>query len=410
MRAALLAALAVCAAEGTTMHYMSDTSSVYSYYSTPQEWDISCTAYDTIAFHVKSSVSGYTLKVSYTSLYYGYDQYVTCPYNGKLKLVYTPENSGSHLVRVSWTPRFTSAPTPYWYTPVPTPSPATMHYMSDSGSVDSYYSTPQEWSISCTPYSTVVVRVTRITAQARLSSGGSSLYSGSNYKTCSYSGKISLLYTPTDRYSHLLTFNWGSSTPSPYYGYTSVPTPSPGTVRYMSDSGSINAYYYNTQVWSITCRSYSTLYVTVTELSGTLTADTKTLYSGFDHYPVTCPYTGQLKLTYVPYSGTSHDLGVRWSPDAGDDSQSISPLLIALVATAGVLVLVGLTVAVYCGCSGKSADPNAYSSNVQVEGYADVVHTGGSGRLQDSYVPPAGQQSMSEMDEQLLPADSSPVM
>eukprot|EP01061_Rhynchopus_euleeides_P014231 TRINITY_DN2468_c0_g1_i8.p1 TRINITY_DN2468_c0_g1~~TRINITY_DN2468_c0_g1_i8.p1 ORF type:complete len:321 (+),score=79.76 TRINITY_DN2468_c0_g1_i8:49-963(+) len=298
MRAALLAALAVCAAEGTTMHYMSDTSSVYSYYSTPQEWDISCTAYDTIAFHVKSSVSGYTLKVSYTSLYYGYDQYVTCPYNGKLKLVYTPETSGSHLVSVSWYPRPTYAPT----------------------------------------------------------------------------------RTPP------------------------VPTPSPGTVRYMSDSGSINAYYYNTQVWSITCRSYSTLYVTVTELSGTLTADTKTLYSGFDHYPVTCPYTGQLKLTYVPYSGTSHDLGVRWSPDAGDDSQSISPLLIALVATAGVLVLVGLTVAVYCGCSGKSADPNAYSSNVQVEGYADVVHTGGFGALQDSSSPPVGQQPMCEMNEQLLPA------
>eukprot|EP01061_Rhynchopus_euleeides_P014230 TRINITY_DN2468_c0_g1_i6.p1 TRINITY_DN2468_c0_g1~~TRINITY_DN2468_c0_g1_i6.p1 ORF type:complete len:322 (+),score=77.57 TRINITY_DN2468_c0_g1_i6:49-966(+) len=305
MRAALLAALAVCAAEGTTMHYMSDTSSVYSYYSTPQEWDISCTAYDTIAFHVKSSVSGYTLKVSYTSLYYGYDQYVTCPYNGKLKLVYTPENSGSHLVRVSWTPRFTSAPTPYWYTPVPTPSPATMHYMSDSGSVDSYYSTPQEWSISCTPY--------------------------------------------------------------------------------------------------------STLYVTVTKYSGALLkADTMYLSEGL--WDVSCPYTGQVKLSYVPYSGPSEVLILKWSPDAGDDSQSISPLLIALVATAGVLVLVGLTVAVYCGCSGKSADPNAYSSNVQVEGYADVVHTGGFGALQDSSSPPEGQQPMSEMDEQLLAEDLVPVM
>eukprot|EP01061_Rhynchopus_euleeides_P036580 TRINITY_DN6171_c0_g2_i1.p2 TRINITY_DN6171_c0_g2~~TRINITY_DN6171_c0_g2_i1.p2 ORF type:complete len:118 (+),score=20.25 TRINITY_DN6171_c0_g2_i1:29-355(+) len=106
MRAALLAALAVCAAEGTapsspgvtyapatyststrtpsgwytpvpspaTVHYMSAYGSVDNYYSTPQEWDISCSPYSTLIFNVKTSVSRYTLAASYKSLSYGNGQ------------------------------------------------------------------------------------------------------------------------------------------------------------------------------------------------------------------------------------------------------------------------------------------------------------------------------------------------
>eukprot|EP01061_Rhynchopus_euleeides_P014226 TRINITY_DN2468_c0_g1_i21.p1 TRINITY_DN2468_c0_g1~~TRINITY_DN2468_c0_g1_i21.p1 ORF type:complete len:229 (+),score=44.21 TRINITY_DN2468_c0_g1_i21:49-687(+) len=195
-----------------------------------------------------------------------------------------------------------------------------------------------------------------------------------------------------------------------------APSPhSSGTTSHkVSDTASVHSYYSNSQEWVISCTPGSTVFVTVTQLSGDLTASGRWLVGALSMYlgqrTVPCPSTGETILTYYPSSDYNQPLVMKWAPSWGTpESKGMSPLLIALVATAGVLVLVGLTVAVYCGCSGKSADPNAYSSNVQVEGYADVVHTGGFGGLQDSSSPPVGQQPMCEMNEQMPVAEIAPL-
>eukprot|EP01061_Rhynchopus_euleeides_P047639 TRINITY_DN9669_c1_g1_i3.p1 TRINITY_DN9669_c1_g1~~TRINITY_DN9669_c1_g1_i3.p1 ORF type:complete len:196 (+),score=59.39 TRINITY_DN9669_c1_g1_i3:77-589(+) len=130
-------------------------------------------------------------------------------------------------------------------------------------------------------------------------------------------------------------------------------------------------------------------------------AVTTTLHQG--QRKVDCPPTGQVKLMYIPSSGTSQPLIVSWDAEGAeeweDELHTRSQLLRLVIL--GVLVLVGVTFAAYKRCF-LPAVPRADSSNVQREGYTDAGPTGGFGGLQDSPSPPEGQQPVTEMEEQQL--------
>eukprot|EP01061_Rhynchopus_euleeides_P047638 TRINITY_DN9669_c1_g1_i1.p2 TRINITY_DN9669_c1_g1~~TRINITY_DN9669_c1_g1_i1.p2 ORF type:complete len:148 (+),score=45.10 TRINITY_DN9669_c1_g1_i1:45-488(+) len=111
---------------------------------------------------------------------------------------------------------------------------------------------------------------------------------------------------------------------------------------------------------------------------------------------VYCPSTGQVRLSYIPSSGTSQPLIVSWAPGGGDESHHwLTVMLLPVVL--GVLALVGSAFTAYKSCF-LPAVPRADSSNVQRGGYTDGVFGG----LQDSPSPPEGQQPVTEMEEQQL--------
>eukprot|EP01061_Rhynchopus_euleeides_P039229 TRINITY_DN6730_c0_g2_i1.p1 TRINITY_DN6730_c0_g2~~TRINITY_DN6730_c0_g2_i1.p1 ORF type:complete len:564 (+),score=78.99 TRINITY_DN6730_c0_g2_i1:45-1736(+) len=296
MRALVIAALAVCAAEGAdpstpTVHHMPDHGSISGNYSTPQEWIISCTR-ATISIDVKyTPSSGYNLTADGLPLVSGYDQRVACD-SERIVLLYTPSDGNDHDLKINWAV-----------------GSVTVHHVKNVGNVtDVRLATKQEWSMSCSPKTdTIYVSVFDDPSGYNLTADNAPLQVGYDQPVpCPSSWEVSLTYTPYDYDDHNLTLFWSTA---------------PVTVHDVSKYGGFyfEEVYYTAQEWVIFCTPFSHSVVTIDLFdwhgSGSgynFTVDGLSVVRSGNQRAF-CPSSGNISLQFTPYDLGYHAVRFAWS-------------------------------------------------------------------------------------------------